>query len=420
MSQRVALTAATLTGNHGAEAMVSTIVGRLREGRDDLSFLLLSYYPTDDREVLTAPDFDISSSTPKSLVLSHLPGALLAVLLPKAMRATFPLVPKSIRKLSQCDMLVCMAGVAFIDGREKFLPFNILTILPAMLLGIPVVKAAQASGPYTNPLNRLMARLFLPRCRAIHARGARTLHHLEGLGLKNVILAPDAAFGLGDGDRLVAPAPADLDARLAAIASLREGWRRVVGVCPSSVVYTKSGDGYLDALADLVSRLEADGHAIVFVPNATRAHAPETLRNNDLPVIGKLRDRLPPAPEWGRVSIETDIDAVSIKAVIGACDVMVVSRFHAMVGALALATPALVFGWSHKYAEVMADFGMEEWVFDYASISMDDIHPRFDALLANCEVASAAIAERLPEVKARSARQIETMRAVLAERACAA
>jgi colanic acid/amylovoran biosynthesis protein len=419
MSQRVALTAATLTGNHGAEAMVSTIAGRLREGRDDLSFLLLSYYPADDRAVLTAPDFDISSSTPKSLVLSHLPGALLAALLPRKMRATFPLVPKPIRKLSQCDMLVCMAGVAFIDGREKFLPFNILTILPALLLGIPVVKAAQASGPYRNPLNRLMARLFLPRCRAIHARGARTLDHLEGLGLKNVIPAPDAAFGLGDGDRLVAPTPADLDARLAAIAGLRDGGRRVVGVCPSSVVYAKSGDGYLDALADLVSRLEADGHAIVFVPNATRAHA-DTLRNNDLPVIAKLRERLPPAPAWGRVDIDTDIDAVSIKAVIGACDVMVVSRFHAMVGALALATPALVFGWSHKYAEVMADFGMQEWVFDYAAISMDDIHPRFSALIADCEAASAAIAERLPEVKARSARQIETMRAVLAERAGAA
>jgi colanic acid/amylovoran biosynthesis protein len=43
--------------------------------------------------------------------------------------------------------LIDLAGVSFIDGREKFLPFNILTILPAMLLGVPVVKFAQAMGP---------------------------------------------------------------------------------------------------------------------------------------------------------------------------------------------------------------------------------------------------------------------------------
>lgn len=417
MSRRVALTAATLTGNHGAEAMVSTIAGRLRDGREDISFLLLSYYPGDDRAVLSAPDIEIASSTPTSLVLSHLPGALLAALLPKRLRATFPLVPKPIRKLSQCDLLVDMAGVAFIDGREKFLPFNILTILPAMLLGVPVVKAAQASGPHCNRLNRSMAKHFLARCHTIHARGARTLSHLQDLGLRNVVPAPDVAFLLADGDRLVPPTPADLATRLAAIAKLGENGRRVVGICPSSVVYIKAGGRYLEALAKLVARLEQDGHAIVLVPNATRADHPKTLRNNDLPVITKLLERLAPPPAWGRVAIDVDIDAVSIKAVIGAFDVMVVSRFHAMVGALALAKPTLVFGWSHKYAEVMADFGMEEWVFDYAAMSVDEIYPRFATLVAECEAASAAIAARLPEVKARAAGQIATMRAVLDGRA---
>ena len=39
--------------------------------------------------------------------------------------------PRSVRLLSQCDLLIDLAGVSFIDGREKFLPFNILTLAPA-------------------------------------------------------------------------------------------------------------------------------------------------------------------------------------------------------------------------------------------------------------------------------------------------
>jgi len=46
-------------------------------------------------------------------------------------------------------------------------------------------------------------------------------------------------------------------------------------------------------------------------------------------------------------------------------DVVPVSRFHAMVGALSLAVPASVLDWSHKYAEVMARFGLEVNVIDY-------------------------------------------------------
>ena len=37
---------------------------------------------------------------------------------------------------------------------------------------------------------------------------------------------------------------------------------------------------------------------------------------------------------------------------------IVTSRFHAMISALVERTPLLVVGWSHKYGEVLAQFGL--------------------------------------------------------------
>ncbi|MGO4706737.1 polysaccharide pyruvyl transferase family protein [Microvirga sp. 2MCAF38] len=418
MGQIVGLTAATLTGNHGAEAMLSTVIGRLRERNPDLKFVIFSYYPGADRRILSAPGVEIVSSTPARLVIAHLPSALLGALLPRAWRRRFPLMSADMRRLSECSVLVDLAGVSFIDGREKFLPFNVLTILPAMMLNVAVVKVSQASGPFKNWLNRLAARLILPRCAAIHARGARTHAHLMSLGLENVTPAADAAFLLADQDRLVTPDAQRLAETLAKIERMKSAGRTIVGICPSSVVYAKAGQPYIDALAALIEKIEAAGHGVVFVPNATRADDPERLRNNDIPVIRRLVEELVARGSKGeRVVIENDIDAVSIKHVIDACDVMIVSRFHAMVGALALAKPTVVFGWSHKYAEVMHDFGMGEWVFDYTRLDADAAFPRIADLIANRSGISRKIADSLPHVKAKSAIQIDAIHAVLSSSA---
>lgn len=45
------------------------------------------------------------------------------------------------------------------------------------------------------------------------------------------------------------------------------------------------------------------------------------------------------------------------KAAIAAAELIVSSRFHGLVSALSNAVPALAVGWSHKYNELMADYG---------------------------------------------------------------
>jgi len=88
---------------------------------------------------------------------------------------------------------------------------------------------------------------------------------------------------------------------------------------------------------------------------------------------------------------------------------MIVSRFHAMIGALSLEKPTVVLGWSHKYLEVMADFGLEDCVFDYANLRVEDFYTRVAAVIGSSGSLSDKIASALPNVRKRASLQIDAI-----------
>ena len=56
-------------------------------------------------------------------------------------------------------------------------------------------------------------------------------------------------------------------------------------------------------------------------------------------------------------------DPQELKSVIAKSDLVVGSRFHALVSALSCGVPAVAFGRSHKYAEVFGEYGQADYVF---------------------------------------------------------
>ena len=398
MSVSIAIIGATITGNRGAEAMAETVLAKVRERFPDAILHLYSYYPTEDRAALRDSSVQVYSSTPASLVAMHFPASLLGWALRKCGFKEPPaFLPSSIKALWNADCLVDLAGVSFIDGREKFLPFNILTIWPAMLLDVPVVKFSQALGGFARPLNRMSAKLFLSRCQRVFARGDRTEAHLRALGLNgNVDRANDVAFLFDTGHALAAtPAIADDEV---AIDSLKERRDLVVGVCPSAVIRQKVSWDYVGMMARLVEDETAAGRGVVLFPNAVRERAGERLRNNDLPVIREIMRRLSSKAAAHVVAIDGDIDAAGIKRLIAKLDAAIVSRFHAMVGALSLGVPTLVIGWSHKYLEVMALFDQEGRVFDYANAPYETLRVEIDKLIHDLGPTRDTLLSRLPAV----------------------
>ena len=415
MSVVYSVIAATIYGNRGAEAMLETVVGRLREQRPDARFHVFSYYPDDDRRLLKADYARLHSSTPTSLVLWLLPWSLLFAL-PRLLfgRKILRFAPAAVRALGESTALVDLAGVAFIEGREKFLPFNVLTLLPAWLLGTPVVKMSQALGPFKKPVNRLAAWFMLPKCTKVWARGEQTFSYLKDAGLRGIdfALADDIAFNHKAEYALSVESSPQLEQRFAQVMQARNGVRGVVGLCPSSVVAVQSrrrGENYEAVLSELVADLAGQGLVVVLFPNATRAISGEAERNNDLPVIRRVLGRLGEHDGVQPIAFDLDMNATDIKRLIAQMDMVLVSRFHAMVGALSLAVPVAVLGWSHKYAEVMARFGLQAHVLDYKRADAAELGERVKQVFDGREQIRAGILSALPEVKAAAARPVDSL-----------
>ncbi|MBK9441200.1 MAG: polysaccharide pyruvyl transferase family protein [Comamonadaceae bacterium] len=411
--KEVSIIAATFYGNRGAEAMLSATMAEIKARyAGALRFNVFSYYPAWDAMHISDSDVAVYSATPAYLVLVLLPCAVLYRLLALlGLKTITGFLPKSVRALARSKMLICLAGVSFVEGREKFLLFNIATILPAMLLGVTVIKFAQAMGPFGGFVNRLAARFFLSHCAQIFTRGERTHAHLKELltSRLNYERADDVAFLFKPEYCLSIPRKG-LEKNLVRLESLCSNGRLVVGVCPSVVVAKRaraSGWDYAQSIAKLIGDLVGKGYVVALYPNATRGEDMDKTHNNDLPLLDDVERNLLPETARNIVKFTGSLNAAQIHKVINACDVHLVSRFHAMVAALSSGVPVLVIGWSHKYLEVMECFSQEDMVFDYKRGGHEAVSTLLDRLLDDRVQRTLTIVNALSGVKRLSQRQVD-------------
>ena len=394
--------------------MLSALVLAAHDISPDVAFHVHSYYPTDDRDVVTAVPVEVHSARPLDLVLKVIPQSILHRVAPSLWRG-LPEGPtkRSVETLAASDVLACVAGVAFHDGRRAVLAYNVATLLPALLLGTPVVKFAQALGRFDDPVNRVVARTTLRRLRAIHPRGSdsesavrRLLGDRPAAEGPTVAKAADLAFTLTGGRSLVAPSEGVTEA----LRSWVEGGEgQIVGVSPSAVLAGASpaGSEHLVMMREVVLHLLLRGNRVVVLPSAARPGRAST-HNNDLPLIDALRASL---PDDERVHWAAGVRNFNdVTEVVRACDALVASRFHSMVAGLSSAVPTLVLGWGHKYAEVLELFGLDQQAMSGQApadeVSVGNVLQAIDALLDTREQTAELLRARLPDVIAASRTQL--------------
>jgi len=393
---RVAIVGAALSANKGAAAMLETVIARQPEVSGPCTFDILTTYPVADAPLVPrGADARVVGLQPLRLALVEIPVALVA-LLARAVRLPLGWVrARACRSMLDSDVVVDVAGISFADGRGvPITVYNALMTGLPQLLGVPTVKAAQALGPFRNPVNRLLARLVLPRLAAVCARGARTREHLDSLGLTNVTDVADLAFSLDEAASLPPAVQASIDT---------VGGDYVL-VMPSSVVrklHESDGNDYVAAVENLVRKLRGTtGLGVIIAPHSYRVGQPEG-RMNDGPVCREVGERL--RDDARVVAIDADLTAGELRRLVSGSRAMVTSRFHAMISGLSTCTPTVVVGWSHKYREVLDDFGLVRFGMDAAALTTPEVIVAAVAeCLSNHDEIARTIGESLPAVKKRS------------------
>jgi coenzyme F420-reducing hydrogenase beta subunit/polysaccharide pyruvyl transferase WcaK-like protein len=396
---QLGIVAATFTGNRGAEAMMLATIAEIRRAYPDADIHVMSYSPKADLAWLQdhyLPRVYLHSSTPATLALRWLPMALLCRLLPFLRRPLRCEHGQSIGRLLDLHVVVDLAGVSFVDGREKFLPFNVLTLYPFLLHGVPVAKLSQALGPMCGSVNRLFARWVLARVRLLVARGSHTARNLAELGIDSarIEVLPDTSFCL----RVESPPASFVD---------RDG----VVVMPSSLV-ARQNDGYLRLLKDTIALLLQQGYTVALLAHSWKEATGQGF-NNDLPLCRELYRQLG-SPSTVRI-LGPGLNARDLKQAISCYRLAIASRFHGMIAALDTETPTLVLGWGHKYDEVLLDFGLEHCALDASGLTPDSFAATIAEAHASSTATSRRIADRLPAIRRQSVRQFELLFALIAQ-----
>ena len=235
----------------------------------------------------------------------------------------------------------------------------------------------QALGPFKGPGMAEAFRRAAERLDLIYVRDAASIAFVEDVldGQAAVRRAPDFTNLLQPG----------LPPRL-------EDLRGASYVIPNEKMVAGKGDAgharYLAFLADTVGAMRASGREPMLLLHEGR---------NDHRLAAALNARLDtPLP------VVDEPDALVTKALIGAADLIVSSRFHGLVSALSAGVPALACGWSHKYRELMTDYGCADEMVDLEGEG--DTHLAVAAFLERARNSAfrTSIADHAKQEKAKS------------------
>jgi colanic acid/amylovoran biosynthesis protein len=400
--------------NKGAEAMAKTVRQELAKAAPDLRCAIV--VTADQAEAARAsgfvPLFDPPPSAAERLWRrgsSALRKRLTGEGLPFA--DVTPLRALG-RELPSLALGIDLSGYAYHDGRGWRQPLETLKAIGfCRERGAPYRVMPQAWGPFSDARTAANTRRMLEEAASFHARDRVSAGYLEGLLGRpegSLPVVPDIAFGLET-------PPPSLGEALLGGAFARSADRPLVAISPNMRVYEKTpgreaDNAYLRALVELCRHL-AERHRAQFVLVPNEIHVREGFPD-DRGLCRLLHDALGQAglPAEDRALVDGYHTAEAIKSVIGLADVLVASRFHSLIFGLSQGVPSMAISWSHKYRELLALFGLEDWVVEDRDIDAALLCRRADALLEERAAWRERIEAGLVDIRGRIAEPLSALR----------
>jgi polysaccharide pyruvyl transferase WcaK-like protein len=299
------------------------------------------------------------------------------------------------------DAMLDVGGYQFGDSWGAGIPRDRVRLMRALrMLGKPTFFLPQAWGPFTDEAVATSVKEVLRNAELAFVRdetSMRAVERLVGGSHRAVHFAHDIAWNFqGEsserGETLL----------LEAFQGSRP--QRVMCLTPNLRVFERSsGQGesntYLIALLRAAHRASRAGFATLLLGHELRQAADP--RPDDRSLCRHLISRLNPDVIAGH--IDSALSAADVKALIGRCDLLIGSRYHAVIAAASQGVPPLVAGWSHKYDELLKVIGMPGRVLP---VDRDDgaIDDAVDSFILDAPSIRETLSTRIPPLRS-SARE---------------
>jgi len=272
-------------------------------------------------------------------------------------------------KYSEADLILDLSGDSFTDLKHRAI-FNIVPMVPALMLKKPLVPFSQTIGPFSY-LSLPLAKLCLKKSSFIVVREDYTRNYLKRIGCdKRMYIAADCAF-------LLEPASSERVYSIFQENGLSEIKRPIIGISVSSLIITHN-DEYLKTLAKLVDYLTDNKDVnILLIPHVISSvnwNFDDQWANEQLYKLLRNREHVS--------LIKGDYTPCELKGLIGQCDIFIGSRMHANIASLSQGIPTVAIGWSDKYSGIMKRLGMLEYVCRYETVTFDELRTKVDYIFA--------------------------------------
>ncbi len=342
--------------NKGDEAMMLTVLRELGKRLPGANFWVR--VPESQAECAYVkglfPSFHTGSKLKKGIRLTFA-----ALTQPACRRAAFTnrLTALELGSVPPLDAVVDVSGYAYsdvwgIESSKRALAWA----RHCKREGIPFVFMPQAWGPFRNPSIRDCVREMCQNA-LVYARDNESKAHLtEALGPKpnNVALSPDIAFDFQGGSH-------EQGAALLESIGIGVGGSPIVALTPNMRAYERcsglgAGSSYIELMTGVAAYcIDTLGAAVLLIPHEFSFRNPSS--QDDRFLCGLISNAVS-----GRGSCATITDFCYtdvIRTVYEHVDLVIGSRFHSLVFALASGVPVVAVGWAHKYGELLqsVDFG---------------------------------------------------------------
>jgi polysaccharide pyruvyl transferase WcaK-like protein len=289
------------------------------------------------------------------------------------------------------DLLIIGGGGQLTD--QFFGPWNfpyllLIWVLVAKVSGARVGFVCVGAGTIASRLSRIFLKTALSLADHRSFRDQRSRRIVEELGVPapNLVVA-DLVFSLEGAPRVVARRPS--------------GPPRAVGfnVFPyHAPFYWPDADptiyrAYLESSARLIEWLGRQGYVVHLFPTQLRAD-PRVIR--DLIATMEAHGIRLPAGQLIHAPV-TGME--SLTATIAAMDIVIVTRYHAMVMALRAGIPVFALSSQPKTDDLMADMGLSAYRVSIDNIQMDALTARFTSLAQNAQSVRDQIQARGRELR---------------------
>lgn len=266
-------------------------------------------------------------------------------ILGKTLTSTLDVLPMPVISDKKINVILDCSGFAYGDhwGFKKAKSRLSKNIEAWKSEGKKVILLPQAFGPFTE--NQLVSAMetIIVSSDLIYTRDKISLDYLKALNTKksNIQLAPDYTS-------LVKPK------------KYMPEKRQRVAIIPNKKMLLFNDDLYIKLITKAINYIEITMKKHVDIVLHETKH--------DKTIVEQICKNLRKP-----IDVISNENPETLKAIIGNYEWIIGSRYHAILSALNQGVPSLVMGWSHKYDQLMEDWGTKDLLMDLSDPDIESL-----------------------------------------------